>query len=182
MASMHLTGKHAVILVDITYQEMEVWYPFYRLQEAGVDVVSAGHEGGKTYTSKHGYPMVAGQAISAVRAQTIDALIIPGGYAPDHLRIYPEALQLVREMDAQGKVIAAICHGGWVLCSAGILQGRRATSYFNIRDDMKNAGALWEDSEVVVDKNLVTARKPADLPAFMRETLKLLEHGHGHSK
>jgi protease I len=168
------TGKRAVILVDNLYQEMEVWYPLYRLQEAGLEVSAAGHEAGKVYTSKHGYPITAAQSIASVRASRRDVLILPGGYAPDRLRTYPEVLQLVREMDEAGRVIAAICHGGWILCSAGVLHGRRATSVQNIRDDMTNAGALWEDSEVVIDKNLVTSRKPADLPAFMREVIKLL--------
>jgi protease I len=166
--------KRAVVLVENNYQEMEVWYPYYRLQEAGLDVIAAGREAGKTYTSKLGYPIVSAQAISTLHATDFDALIVPGGYAPDYLRSYPEVLRLVRGMDAAGKVVAAICHAGWVLCSAGILKDRHATSFINIKDDMVNAGALWEDSEVVVDKNLITSRKPADLPAFMQAILNLL--------
>jgi protease I len=170
---MSQSQKRAVVLVENNYQEMEVWYPYYRLQEAGLEVVAAGREAGKTYTSKLGYPIVAAQTIASLNAAMFDVLVVPGGYAPDYLRSYPEVLRFVRDMDAAGKVVSAICHAGWVLCSAGILKGRHATSFINIKDDMVNAGAIWEDSEVVVDKNLVTSRKPADLPAFMRAILTL---------
>jgi len=166
--------KRAVVLVENNYQEMEVWYPYYRLQEAGLDVIAAGREEGKTYTSKRGYPIVSDVAIHALRPD-FDAVVIPGGYAPDYLRAYPEVLRFVRGMDQAGKVVAAICHAGWVLCSAGILKDRRATSFINIKDDLVNAGALWEDSEVVVDKNLITSRKPNDLPAFMQAILHHLK-------
>lgn len=171
---MDLKGRHIAVLVDINYQEMELWYPVYRFKEAGADVVIAGKEAGKTYTSKLGYPAVADCTIESLNPAKLDALIVPGGYAPDHLRAYPEVLKLVKEMDGKGKIIAAICHAGWVLCSAGILKGRRATSYFTIKDDLINAGAKWEDAEVVVDQKLVTSRRPADLPAFCREIGRLL--------
>ena len=171
---MGLKGKHIAVLVENNYQEMELWYPVYRFREAGAEVVVAGTEAGKTYTSKLGYPVVADCTIASLKAAALDALIVPGGYAPDHLRSYPEVLKLVRDMEIGGKVIAAICHAGWVLCSAGILEGRRATSYFTIKDDMLNAGALWEDAEVVVDRRMVTSRRPSDLPAFCREIARLL--------
>ena len=172
---MSLKRKRAVVLVENNYQEMEVWYPLYRLQEAGLEVIVAGREAGKTYTSKLGYPIVSTQTISSLHAAEFDAMVVPGGYAPDYLRSYPEVLKFVHGMDTAGKIVAAICHAGWVLCSAGILKGRHATSFINIKDDMVNAGAIWEDSEVVVDKNLVTSRKPIDLPAFMQAILKLLD-------
>jgi protease I len=172
---MSLKRKRAVVLVENNYQEMEVWYPLYRLQEAGLEVIVAGREAGKTYTSKLGYPVVSTQTISSLHVAEFDAVVVPGGYAPDYLRSYPEVLKFVHGMDAAGKVVAAICHAGWVLCSAGILKGRHATSFVNIKDDMVNAGAIWEDSAVVVDKNLVTSRKPIDLPAFMQAILKLLD-------
>jgi protease I len=171
---MSLAGKHIAVLVENNYQEMELWYPVYRFREAGAEVVVAGKEAGKTYTSKLGYPVTADCTISSLKAAALDALIVPGGYAPDLLRSYPEVLKLAREMEIGGKVVAAICHAGWVLCSAGILEGRRATSYFTIKDDMLNAGALWEDAEVVVDRRMVTSRRPADLPAFCREIARLL--------
>ncbi len=171
---MELTGKRIAVLVENNYQEMEAWYPVYRFREAGAEVVVAGKEAGKTYTSKLGYPITAERAIESLRAQELDAVVIPGGYAPDQLRTNPDVLKLVREMDAAGKPVAAICHAGWVLCSAGVLRGRRATSYHTIRDDMVNAGAQWVDQEVVVDGNLITSRQPADLPAFCREIARAL--------
>lgn len=174
---MDLKGKTVAVLVENLYQDLEVWYPLLRLREAGAEVITLGKEAGKTYTSKVGYPVVADRVFSSVSAAQLDAVVIPGGYAPDLLRRYPEVLKLVREMDAAGKVVAAICHAGWVLCSAGILKGRRATCFFAIKDNLVNAGAHYSDDEVVVDRNLVTSRKPEDLPAFCREIIRVLAAG-----
>lgn len=172
---MELNGKRVVIYVDTMYQEMELWYPLYRLREAGAEVVIAAAKAGQTYTSKLGYPCISQVSYDDLRAADFDGLIIPGGYAPDHMRRHAGAIQFVQDLHAQGKLIAAICHAGWVLCSApGVLKGRRATSFFAIRDDMVNAGASWEDAEVVVDGNLVTSRKPDDLPAFCRASIEVL--------
>jgi protease I len=171
---MELKGKKIAILVDNVYQEMEVWYPLYRFQEAGATVVTVGAIAGHTYTSKLGYPAKADVSYDVANADDFDGLVIPGGYAPDHIRRHPKALQFVRDIDAQGKLIASICHGPWVLCSTGTLRGRRATSFFAIKDDVVNAGALWEDAEVVVDGHLVTSRKPEDLPAFCRESIAVV--------
>jgi protease I len=171
---MELRGKKIVIYVDSMYQEMELWVPYYRFQEAGAECVLVGAEAGKTYTSKLGYPATAQRSYEAVRADDFDGIIIPGGYAPDHMRRHAKALEFVRDMDAQGKLVAAICHAGWVLCSAGILKGRRATCFFAIKDDLIHAGARYEDTEVVIDHNLVTSRKPDDLPAFCRASLQVL--------
>lgn len=171
---MDLTGKNIAILIDTAYQEMEVWYPYYRFQEAGAECVFVGAEAGKTYSSKVGYPATAQISYDALTADNFDGVVVPGGYAPDHIRRHPKANQFVKDMDAQGKLVASICHGPWVLCSAGILKGRRATCFFAIKDDLVNAGATYEDSEVVVDRNLVTSRKPEDLPAFCRAAMDVL--------
>ncbi|HWC00806.1 MAG TPA: DJ-1/PfpI family protein, partial [Bryobacteraceae bacterium] len=126
---MELKGKKIAILVDNVYQEMEVWYPYYRLQEAGATVVAVGAKAGETYTSKLGYPIKTDLSYDAARAADFDGVVVPGGYAPDHIRRYPKAMALVKELDTQGKLVAAICHGPWVLCSAGILKGRKVTSF-----------------------------------------------------
>ncbi len=171
---MELKGKKVALLVENLYQELEVWYPLLRLREAGAEVVTLGKEAGKTYTSKHGYPVVADRDFVSADAAEFDAIIVPGGYAPDILRRYPEVLKLVRQADSAGKVVASICHAAWVLVSAGVLKGRRATCFFAIKDDVINAGAKYADEEVMVDGNLVTSRAPTDLPAFCREIIHLL--------
>ena len=126
---MQLRGKKIAVLVDNAYQEMEVWYPYFRFKEAGADCVMVGAEAGKTYTSKLGYPAKADKSYDQVSADAFDGVVVPGGYAPDHIRRIPSALQFVRDLNAQGKLVASICHGPWVLCSANILRGRRATCF-----------------------------------------------------
>jgi len=128
-----------------------------------------------TYTGKHGYPVKVNTTADKVRAEDFDSVVVPGGYAPDYMRRYPAVLKLVRDAFDQGKVVAAICHAGWVLASAGILKGKRAACYHAIRDDIVNAGAEYINTEVVRDGNLVTSRKPDDLPAFMREVIEALK-------
>ena len=171
---MSLQGKRIAMLVEDLYQDQEVWYPYYRLTEAGAEVVVVG-TGKPEYKSKFGYPITASTSAAQVSAKAFDGLIIPGGYAPDILRRDPAVIRLVQEADRQGKVIGAICHAGWVLCSADILRGRTATCFSAIRDDVVNAGATYVDREVVRDGNLITSRKPDDLPAFLRTIIDALD-------
>jgi protease I len=169
-----LQGKRAAILVEQQYQELEVWYPLYRLKEAGCQVTLVGPEAGKTYPSKLGYPAKSDKAAEEVRADDFDAVVIPGGFAPDFIRRTPAMIKLVADMAEKGKILAAICHGPWVLCSTKALRGRKATCFFAIKDDVINAGAQYVDEEVVRDGQLITSRKPDDLPAFMRALIGAL--------
>jgi protease I len=165
---MELRGKRAAVLVEQQYQEMEVWYPVFRLREAGCQVTLVGPEGGQTYPSKLGYPAKSDKAAKDVTAEDFDLLVIPGGFAPDFIRRCEPMIRLTSTMAEQGKVVAAICHGPWVLCSTQALKGRKATCFFAIKDDVINAGAKYLDAEVVRDGNIITSRKPDDLPAFMQ--------------
>jgi protease I len=165
---MKLQGKRVAILAENLYQEMELWVPYYRVREEGADVKVVGAGGARSYASKHGYPVTVDVQADQVSAVEFDAVVIPGGYAPDIMRRHAAMVALVRDAVQQGRVVAAICHAGWLLVSAGVLKGRRATAFASIKDDMVNAGAVWEDAEVVVDGSLITSRKPDDLPAFCR--------------
>jgi len=173
---MELQGKRVAILVEILYEDQELWYPLYRMREAGAEVRVVGPRKG-IFDSKHGYPVKADCGADEVRAEEFDAVIIPGGYAPDHMRRNKAMVALVRDAVEQGKVVAAICHAGWMLASAGVLKGRKATCYFAIRDDLVNAGAEYLDQEVVRDGNLITSRFPDDLPAFCRAIIAALTRG-----
>ncbi|HEY2786327.1 MAG TPA: type 1 glutamine amidotransferase domain-containing protein [Fimbriiglobus sp.] len=163
---MSLSGKSVAVLIEQKYEELEVWYPVYRLREAGCKVVLVGPEAGKTYPSKLGYPATADAAAKDVKAADFAAVVIPGGFSPDYIRRSEAMLKLVRDADALKKPLAAICHGPWVLCSTSALKGRKATGFHSIKDDMVNAGATFVDAEVVVDGHVITSRKPDDLPAF----------------
>src|SRR5438309_1795080 len=178
-APSELAGMRIAILAETLYEDLELWYPYYRLREAGADVFVVGSGSSETYQSKHGYPVTVDAEAEMVTASQFDAVIIPGGYSPDHMRRHPSMVKLVREAHEQGKVVAAICHAGWMLCSANILRGKTPTSYRSIKDDMVNAGATWVDGEVVRDGTLVTSRGSADLPAFMRTTIAALRERRG---
>lgn len=171
---MSLEGKKVAVLAEDLYEDPELWYPYYRLLEAGAQVQIVGPEA-KVYESKHGYPVKAEVAASQVSADDFDGIVVPGGFAPDRLRRYPAILDLVRGIDEKGGLVAAICHAGWVPISAGILKGKRATCVSAIKDDLINAGATYLDQAVVVDANLVTSRTPADLPAFLPAIIAVLE-------
>ena len=169
-----MTSKKVIIFAENIYEDLELWYPKLRLIEEGAKVVVAG-TGEKTYKGKNGYPLEVYGNIKDYKAKDFDAVVIPGGFAPDKLRRYEEVLEFVREMNKSGKVIASICHGPWVLVSAGILKGKKVTCVSAIKDDVMNAGAKYFDKEVVVDGNIITSRMPDDLGAFCREIIKALK-------
>jgi protease I len=171
---MSLRGTRVAILAENLYEDLELWYPLLRLREEGADVFVVGTGTADTYTSKHGYPIKVDAEADTVDASQFDLIVIPGGYAPDLMRRSSAMVNLVRQANDQGKLIAAICHAGWMLCSANILRGRTATGFRSIRDDMTNAGATFVDQEVVRDRNLISSRTPADLPAFLREIIAAL--------
>jgi protease I len=166
-------SKTIGILVEQKYEELELWYPVYRFREAGYRVVLIGPEANKVFGSKLGYPARSDVAAADVSASQLDALIIPGGFCPDYIRRSEAMLKLVRDAHALSKPLAAICHGPWVLCSTTAFRGgRKATGFYAIKDDVVNAGAEWQDAEVVVDGHIITSRKPDDLPAFVLAILK----------
>jgi protease I len=170
-----MTGKTIAVLAEQKYEELELWYPVLRFREAGATVRIVGPEAGKVYPSKLGYPAKADVAAADVTAAQFDAIVIPGGWCPDYLRRCPAMLKLVRDAHAQAKILAAICHGPWVLCSTDALRGgRKATGFYAIQDDMVNAGATWMDAEVVVDGHIITSRTPEDLPAFVKAIMARL--------
>ena len=173
---MSLKGKSVLFFAGPLYEDLELWYPKIRLEEEGVRTVVAGI-GEKTYQGKRGYPVTVDTQIDQIDASEFDGLVIPGGFAPDQLRRFDKVLQVTREIHQAGKPVAFICHAGWVPISAKILKGKRATSVRAIKDDMENAGVIWEDSAVVVDGNLISSRTPADLPDFSRALIRALERG-----
>jgi len=166
--------KKIAILIEDHYQVLEVWYPYLRLKEAGYNPVLTGPAGQAVYKSKEGYPAEQDVTISNISPADVDGVVIPGGYAPDRLRRHDRINSFVNQVFNSGKLVAAICHGGWVLVSAGILKGKRATCFFAIKDDIINTGAEYIDEEVVCDGNLITSRKPEDLPVFMKAILRFL--------
>lgn len=174
---MTLSGKRVAVLAEDFYNEVELWYPYYRLKEAGAKVTLVGSGSAPTFKSKVGLGVTVDTSADRVSAEDFDGIVIPGGYAPDRMRRYPSMVQLVRDLYLDGKLVAAICHAGWMLASAGVLRDKTVTSYFAIKDDVINAGATWVDKEVVVDGNLITSRQPADLPAFLKAIIGFLENG-----
>jgi protease I len=175
---MTLPNTTVLFFAGPLYEDLELWYPKIRLEEEGARTVVAG-TGEKTYQGKRGYPLTVDTSVDEVSSADFDGLVIPGGYAPDIMRRSQKLLQLTREIYHAGKPVAFICHAGWVPISAGIVRGKRGTSVGAIKDDLVNAGMLWEDSPVVVDGNLISSRTPADLPQFMKALIAALEKSPG---
>ena len=169
-----LAGKSILIIVGDIYEDLELWYPKLRLIEAGAKVVVAGPEADVCYAGKNGYPCVSDAALHDMKAEDFDGLIVPGGFMPDKLRRDPKILSLVKDFDDAKKLIAAVCHGGWIPISAKVYKGVKVTGSPGIKDDLINAGAIWEDSAVVVDGHHVTSRKPDDLPEFCKGILEVM--------
>jgi protease I len=171
---MSLEGKNIGILVEDLYEDLELWYPYYRLREAQADVQLIAPKVDKQYNSKHGYPVQPTLDVKKALTRKFDGLIIPGGYSPDLMRRTKEMVDIVAKAVNEDCVVGAICHGPWMLTSADVIRGRRCTSFFSIKDDLIHAGGLWIDKEVVQDGNIITSRRPDDLPAFMSTFMEVL--------
>ena len=165
--------KRILAFVDDYFEDLELWYPVLRCREAGFAVDIAGREKGRVYTGKHGVPATAEVSFEKLSAADYDGLLVPGGWAPDKLRRYEAVLELTRKIFEAGKPVGHICHAGWVLASAEIVDGFTVTSTPGIKDDLIHAGAKWVDEPAVTDRNIVSARRPPDLPDYMRAYLAL---------
>jgi protease I len=169
-----MAKQQILMFVGDIYEDLELWYPKLRLEEAGYEVVLAGQKANTVYAGKNGYPCSSDAAIADMRGEEFTGLVVPGGFMPDKLRRDPAVLDLVRHFAESGKLVAAICHGGWIPISAGVYRGVRVTGSLGIKDDLVNAGAVWEDAAVVVDRHFVSSRKPEDLPEFSKGMLRVL--------
>jgi protease I len=165
---MKLEGKKIIQLVSGDFEDLELWYPVLRLREEGAEVHIVGEKADEEYIGKYGVPILSDYSFDEVNPENYDAILVPGGWSPDKLRRYPEVINMVKEMNANTKPIGQICHAGWVLISAKILNGVKVTSTPGIKDDMVNAGAVWVNEPVVVDGHIVSSRRPPDLPDYMR--------------
>ena len=170
-----LKGIKLLMFVDDDYEDLELWYPKLRMMEERALITVAGPESNKVYTGKNGYPCKSDIAIDNVNDKDYDGLIIPGGFAPDKLRRIPKVLEITRNIFNSGKLVAHICHAGWIPISAGIMKGFKCTSTPGIKDDLINAGAVWVDEACVVDRNMISSRRPDDLPDFCRVIISYLQ-------
>jgi protease I len=173
---MEMKGQKVLILAGPDFEDRELFYPLYRFQEAGAEVRVAGL-GEKTYKGKYGLPVDVDGRCEDFTNQDWDVVVVPGGWAPDKIRMNAAALQIVKKAAEKGRVVAAICHGGWVLASADVVRGKKVTSYPAIKDDLIHAGADWVDQDVVESHGIVTSRTPADLPVFCREIIRVATRG-----
>jgi protease I len=171
---MRLLGKKVIALVEHEFEDLELWYPVYRLREEGAAVDLIGLERSCTYIGKYGVPAKSDWAYADIDVDQYDGVLVPGGWAPDKLRRYSEVLTMIKRMDELKRPIGQICHAGWVLISARILQGRNVTSTPGIRDDMENAGGIWHDQAVIIDGHIVSSRRPPDLPQYAKAFCDLM--------
>ena len=172
-----MTLKHAyrvLALVGDSYEDLELWYPVLRLREAGAHMTIAGAKENQLYHGKNGYPCVSDASIADMESADFHGIILPGGWMPDKVRRDPKVQSLVREFAADKKLVAAICHGGWIAISAGVYKGVKVTGSPGIKDDLVNAGAIWHDEALIIDRNFVSSRKPDDLPDFLKGCLQVL--------
>jgi len=169
-----LADMNILTFVGDLYEDLELWYPKLRFIEAGAAVTVAGPSAGVLYKGKNGYPCRSDSSIDDMNAAVFDGVFCPGGYMPDKLRREPKVLQLIRDFNEEGKLVAAVCHGGWIPISAGVYRNVHVTGSKGIKDDLVNAGAIWEDAPAVVDRNFVSSRKPDDLPDFCIACIEVL--------
>lgn len=162
-----LKNKKVLTIVSKDYDDLELWYPIIRLREAGATVLVAAEKANETYVGKSGLLVESDLAFADVNPKKFDAILIPGGWSPDYLRRLPDVLNIVKTMHEDNKVIGQICHAGWVLASANILKGVNVTSTPGIKDDLTNAGAIWHNVEAIRDGNIISARRPPDLPYYL---------------
>jgi len=174
MTDKKLSGKRVLTFVGDIYEDLELWYPKLRLIEEGAQVVVAGEEANRVYAGKNGYPCTSDAAISDMHESQFDAVLLPGGFMPDRLRRLESVKKLIREFAHSKKCVAAICHGGWLAISAGVYRGVKTTGSLGIKDDLENAGAIWVDAPVVVDRHFVSSRKPDDLPWFAKAMVDVI--------
>ena len=181
-AAIFVDGKMIAAIEEERFRRVKHWAGFpqlaieFCLKEAGIGVKLIGTGSKETYGSKEGYPAKVDASIEKVNAADFDGVVIPGGFAPDFLRRYPAVINFIKRLYSEGKAVAAICHGGWLLVSAGICRNNRLTCFYAIKDDLIAAGGKYVDAEVVVDRNLITSRKPEDLPRFVQELIKFVEN------
>lgn len=173
---MSLINKKILALVSDDFEDLELWYPVYRLREAGATVNLVGDEKNKEYIGKYGVPAVSDFNFSEIKKEEYDGILVPGGWSPDKLRRYPEVIDFIIYFDLKKKLIGQICHAGWVLISAGILQGVNVTSTPGIKDDMTNAGAIWHDVPAITDGHIISSRRPPDLPEYMKQYIAAFEN------
>ena len=174
MTDKKLTGKRVLAFVGDIYEDLELWYPKLRLIEEGAQVVVAGEEANRVYSGKNGYPCTSDAAINDMHESQFDAILLPGGFMPDRLRRLDSVKKLIRDFADSSKCVAAICHGGWLAISAGVYRDVKTTGSLGIKDDLENAGAIWVDAPVVIDRHFVTSRKPDDLPWFAKAMVDVI--------